>query len=418
MSTLLVDRMDTAKEILSNIDWSFYRRPGMIARAVRPFNCRSYHWFPATFVPEIPFTLIDVLTQPGAVVYDPFGGIGTTYFQALSLNRRPVMTEVCTVAVEFARSLFELFSPDTQFEKIKMNIASMLEEYDAAKDYTTSVPKRVLTSLLAPWYSPETFNELSFLFAKEASYHDSALKAVNRISISAILASASSQDRGWGCIADNVLPKKNKIKHNDALALFRKRANRLIKDVAQQTKGAMSGYGKVYKELASKETILHEDVRECESIAAGSVDLVVTSPPYPNMTDYVTSQRLSYYFFGIDASNKGQLNDFQDEIGARSRRTRSDSLTKYLDDMQAANETISCKLRKGGIACFVMPVFAEDADNNIQRKHVVSKIIADLRTFDLEKEEEFRRVIPRIRRSHNAKWASLEREKIYLFRKI
>lgn len=418
MSTLVANRIERAREILTNIDWNFYRRPEMMSRAVKPFNCRSYHWFPATFVPEIPFTLIDVLTRPGATVYDPFGGIGTTYFQALSLNRKPYMTEICTVAVEFARALFGLFCSDTKFERIKVNIASVLKEFNGTKDYTTSIPKQILMDRLSPWYSRRTINELSFLFAKETGCRDIAMKAVLRISILAILSPTSSQDRGWGCIADNVLPRKEQIKDKSALALFGRRANRLLNDVEEHTKCLVPGYRELYDEISGKQTIFHEDIRECKVIPSESVDLVVTSPPYPNMTDYVTSQRLSYYFLGIDVSNRSELKDFQDEIGARSRRSRTDSLTSYLNDMHKANEVIASKLKRGGFACYVMPVFAEEGDNNIKRKHVVNKIMADLASFDLDKEEEFRRVLPRLHRSHNAKWATLEREKIYLFRKI
>ena len=58
----------------------------------------------------------------------------------------------------------------------------------------------------------------------------------------------------------------------------------------------------------------------CENVPDNSVDLVITSPPYPNMTDYVTSQRLSYYFLGLGLADKSRLKDLDLEIGPRIRR--------------------------------------------------------------------------------------------------
>ena len=94
VKSLLTNDINTVKTILKNINWNFYQRSGFAPHEMQPFNCRRHHWYPATFVPEIPFTLIEVLTSPNAVVYDPFAGIGTTYFQALLLNRRPLSTEM------------------------------------------------------------------------------------------------------------------------------------------------------------------------------------------------------------------------------------------------------------------------------------------------------------------------------------
>jgi len=136
------------------------------------------------------------------------------------------------------------------------------------------------------------------------------------------------------------------------------------------------------------------------------------------MTDYVTSQRLSYYYLGIDLAEKINIKDFVLEIGARSRRAKSDSIDRYFEDMQKANEVISKKIKTGGYACYVMPAFATDNENNKNRKHIVQKVLSRMVDYDLIKEDEYERILPTIRRSHNIKWTSLEREKIYLFRKV
>jgi len=162
MENLFVNDIQTAKAILKNINWDFYQKSAFFPHEVRPFNCRRHHWFPATFVPEIPFTLIEVLTLPDATIYDPFAGIGTTYFQALLLNRKPVATEICEVAVEYMRNLFILFNPEINFEKVKMNIDKLPQDFKPSIGYISDIPTNILISRLKPWYSDKTLNRLSF----------------------------------------------------------------------------------------------------------------------------------------------------------------------------------------------------------------------------------------------------------------
>jgi DNA modification methylase len=414
---LLVNDLQKARGILKNINWDFCIKRTVAPHEEHPFNCRKHHWFPATFVPEIPFTLIEVLTLPGAVVYDPFAGIGTTYFQALLLNRRPLATEICKVAISFMRSLFILFNPKLNLNSTKENIKKMLKDFNPSIDYTSRVPRNVLIDKLRPWYSERTLNQLAFLFIIESECDDKVTKAAMQISISALLKTVSSQQRGWGCIADTMLPKQSQIKDKEVFDLFNKHINILLGDISEHLKCIMPGYGQLYRELSRKQTIFYRDARKIKEIPTDSVDLVVTSPPYPNMADYVTSQRLSYYFLGFDLATKNSLVDLDIEIGARSRRSRKDSLERYLMDMDAANEAISKRIKRGGYACYVMPIFNADNENNNNRKRIVQKLLSNMDNHDLIKEAEFERLLPSIRRSHNINWATLEREKIYLFRK-
>jgi DNA modification methylase len=415
--SLLVTDLTNARTVLRNINWNFYHKSAFSPNELRPFNTRTYHWYPATFIPEIPYTLIEVLTLPNATVWDPFSGMGTTYFQALSLNRKALATEICGVAVEYMKSLFTLFNPSIDFKKIEIDVEKILGEFNATKNYTASFQGSALINRLEPWFSKQTLNQLSFLFGKEAGCESKELKSIFRICISASLKSVCSQDRGWGCVADNVLPKDNQIEDKKALVIFRKNARRLVREVSEHLKKTLPGYSALYEEMSKQQTIFHEDVRLSNGIPDNSVDLIVSSPPYPNMTDYVTSQRLSYYFLGFDLIEKKSMDDACMEIGARSRRSRKDSLEKYLEDMRKANSVISRKIKEEGYVCYVLPAFSMDNQNNKNRRQIVQKVLADMAEHDLVKEDEYERILPEKRRLHNAKWATLEREKIYLLRR-
>lgn len=406
--------IEDVEHVLNSIDWNFTSR-STIYKGVRPFNCRKHHWFPATFIPEIPFTLIEILTYPDAIVYDPFAGIGTTYFQALLLNRRPFATEICKVAVEFMRSLLVLFNPRLDFESIQRKVEKIIQEFVPRTNYVDKVKNdptvSALIDKLRPWYHEKTFNQLAYLFLSEHYCDDCATKAAMRISISDILKKVCSQDRGWGCVADNVLPKQNQIVKKDAIAIFNKHLKRLLKDLSEHLVDVAEEYARLYDDISREETIFHVDVRRNDVIPDNSVDLVVTSPSYPNMTDYVKSQRLSYYWLGVSLSKENR--DLASEIGARNRRHRIDSLDRYLADMKEFNKILSRKVKTGGYVCFII---AEFGRNDARRKRVVGKVILDLENY-FTKEKELIRTIPAVRRAHNLKWATLEQEKIFIFRK-
>jgi len=420
--SLLIKDFREIDNILENIDWNFSSRGGFTYKGVHPFDCRRHHWFPATFIPEIPFTLIEVLTHPDAVVYDPWAGIGTTYFQALLLGRRPLVAENCQVAVEFMKSLLILFNPKLDLANVKENVGSMVENFNPGIDYLQELRSdrshNVLIDELQKWYNPDTMNKLAYLFLMENSCRDLSLKAALRIAISAILKKVSSQDRGWGCIADNVIPKAKQIKNRcpkDVIQVFKTHVNRLLNDIQEHLKYVAPDYSRIYEDATRRESILHADIRCCRDVPDNSVDLVVTSPPYPNMTDYVKSQRLSYYWLGISFSG-GKNKDLDFEIGARNKRHLKDSLDRYFKDLQMCNEALFNEIVEGGYLCLVMPLFGTTNQNDTKRRMVIQRVISELEKYFM-KEKELERIVPTIRRVHNIKWATLEREKIHIFRK-
>lgn len=400
---------------LNNVNWNFSSSQASSLNGIPPFNCRKYHWFPSTFIPEIPFTLIEILTSPKATVFDPFAGIGTTYFQALILNRVPLATENCSVTVEFMNSMLSLFDVEIDYESKRSYINDAIGRFDPNFDYVSYLVESKLCSdsimKLKPWFSARTLNELMFIYADGIESKDDIIKSINKISISSILKRMSSQDRGWGCIADNVLPKQNQFKDKKAIEEVRKNSNILIRDISLHLKLIKNNF-KNQEFSSRKYSIIHDDIRKTNLIENDSIDLVITSPPYPNMTDYVTSQRLSYYFLGLDMKQ-----DLESEIGARIKRFKKSSVDIYYQNMMAANQNISLKIKSGGFACFILPYFNKDDKNNIRRREAIEKLISNLVEFELRPYAEYERIVPPKRRSHNMKWATLEREKICIFRK-
>lgn len=404
---------EQARFILESINWSF-STPFSVGRSdLQLFDGRKYHWYPATFIPEIPYALIEILTEPGDVVYDPFAGIGTTIFQALLLGRKPFATEVGRIPVEFVKSMLVLLDPRTSISELADECAGIRVAYNPSTDYSEMMqggPADV--EHLRPWFSPSTFNQLMYLTLCETECCRTGVKAAMRISLSATLKAVCAQDRGWGCIADNMHPKPNQLeKEKDALGRFERNLNVLGRDVLEARKALPLDARQFLAVYEPSSYVARVDAREATNVPDGSVDLVVTSPPYPDMTDYSTSQRLSYYWLGADP-----MEDLAVEIGARRKRFRSASVQKYVAEMVQAVASISRKLKPNGYAALVMPSFKGEKDS--LRKQAIQGCLASFLHNGCVLEHELDRILPTRRRHHNQGWTTLDRERIYIYKKV
>jgi len=73
------------KRQLEQVDWDFSEH--------LPGTSKTIHWYPGTFPADIPTTIIQALTKPGDIVFDPYGGTGTTALEAIRQARRARITE-------------------------------------------------------------------------------------------------------------------------------------------------------------------------------------------------------------------------------------------------------------------------------------------------------------------------------------
>lgn len=399
-----MDNIDIKKK-LNSINWNFDFTIDYSEDALHPFNCRKYYSYPATFIPEIPYALIEILSKKGDVVLDPFGGIGTTFLQALSLERVPYSFDINPIASMVCKTLYMLFNPSVDKENIKNQLLLMCEGYDNEKDYIATLSQQ--RRELAGWFEKSTFNEVAFLFWQYDNLQDQILRDVMKFILSSILVTMSSQNKGWAYIADNVKPKTDELKKKNVFEHYKNSTNTLLNDVIEHESRLPKTFKTFYSRM-TKDCHVFEESLDDVNMAPETVDLVITSPPYPRMIDYVKSQRLSFNFLD---ENFGDY--VGKEIGARYRRSRQDFLDTYNTDISRINKKISDVLKRGGYLCVVLPDY-EDKDN---RKNAISKIVDEYSTFGLTKVYEVSRYIPSHKRTLSIQWATLVNEKIYIFQK-
>lgn len=393
------------KKRLNSINWNFDFTIDYGKDTLHPFNCRKYYSYPATFIPEIPYALIEILSRKGDVVLDPFGGIGTTFIQALSLERVPYSFDINPVASAVCKTLYMLLNPSIDKELIRNQLLQLCEGYDEVKDYSANLsPHR---KELAGWFEKNTFNEMSFLFHQFDRIQNQTVKDVMKLVLSSILVTLSSQNKGWAYIADNVKPKADELRKKHVFEQYGISVKNLLNDVIGHEARLPDTFATFYSAI-SRETRVFEDSIVNSAMEAGTVDLVVTSPPYPRMIDYVKSQRLSFDFFN---ENFGDY--VGKEIGARYRRSRRDFLTSYENDIKQINIKVVGLLKKDSYLCIVLP----DYEATDSRKEVIGKIVEDYIKLGLTKVFEVSRYIPSHKRTLSIQWATLVNERIYIFQK-
>jgi DNA modification methylase len=86
-----------------------------------------------------------------------------------------------------------------------------------------------------------------------------------------------------------------------------------------------------------------------DALEVDSVDLVVTSPPYFGVSDYIKAQRLSMEWFGHDIEPLRLA-----ELGARSKRHRLTAYEEYIEELKAVFTATRRSLRKGGFCVVVI----------------------------------------------------------------
>jgi hypothetical protein len=260
--------------------------------------------------------------------------------EALILGRKAWMSDFSPVSQLISQSKLSLIAdPSLRARLLEVEIPPFLMA-SGQNDFTLNQDPTELRG----WFHEDTFEQLLRIWAF-LSKKDEGLRPPLEMLFSDTLFACASTGRArtssgksrrhhWGWIADNVRPKPP-IWH-DALKHFSERLHR--------TKLIVSQLG----QYDAKFQMRREDIRSC-SYESGSVDLVVTSPPYLGMIDYTTANRLTYFWKGWDLAS-----DRVGEIGARSRRNSPSEPNKYLQDIEIAVNAISRVLKPDGLCAIVI----------------------------------------------------------------
>lgn len=249
----------------------------------------------ACFKPALPRFFIEALTAPGDRVHDPFLGRGTTAIEAALLGRVP---SGCDVNPLSAVLCAPRLAPPTLAE-----IQARLAALDLSP--TGPLPEELLV-----FFHRETLAEIvalrAYLLAREAAGElDGVDRWIRMVTVNRLTGHST------GFLSVYTLPpnqavslaaqQKINLKRNqvpprrDLRAVVGKKSAALLADCDAATRATLA-------RVAPHAQLLCGSSEATPALAADSVDLVVTSPPFLDVVQYRADNWLRCWFCGIDAS--------------------------------------------------------------------------------------------------------------------
>jgi hypothetical protein len=304
----------------------------------------SYHgMFPA----KVAHQFIQQYSRPGEVVLDPFSGRGTTPLQARVEGRRAIANDLSPLAYVLSRAKTE---PPTWDEA--NGFVSELE-----KAFKASEPGELDVSPdIRMLYHDKTLAQISFirerLLAKK-------IMTWSRAEFMVAGSLAGIMHGGWRRDGSS---QYLSISMPNTFSMSPTYVEKFIRE-----KGLQKLEQDVFERLRDKLARLHLDENSGESgithhsdaasllsgskLAEGSVDLVVTSPPYLQVVNYAQSNWIRLWLLGHDEVGREQ--------GAGRKKLNAvldhrHTYTSYCDFMRRTALGVQRVLKKDGVAVFVI----------------------------------------------------------------
>jgi len=248
--------------------------------------------FPAEFVRE----KVETYSAPGDWVFDPFCGRGTTVLESLLLGRNAAGSDINPVAFCVARAKAER----PMLAAVDRRIADLQNSYEQSPAERWERARTCLPPFFKRAFHPTTLRELLFLRSAlnwSGSRTDCFIAAL-------ILGSLHGEMDRSDAYFSNQMPRTICLKPDYSVRYWRKKRlfpeRRKVFDMLEKkTEHRLSGVagcatGNV--KLADSRNV----ARHFPSLER-KVTLVVTSPPYLNVTRYEEDQWLRLWFLGGDA---------------------------------------------------------------------------------------------------------------------
>ena len=251
--------------------------------------CPYFAMFPEEFAAE----QVERWTRPGDLVFDPFSGRGTTAFQSLLMGRRAAAMDINPVA--FCISSAKADPPAA--ERVLLRIDELETEFGSVDAEAMAKERSALPEFFGRAFHSSTLAQVLFL-RRELDWRGDA---TDRFVTALVLGSLhGDRDRSPNYFS-NQMPRTISPKpayslrywrehglwphKRDVFGILRQRASLRFRQPLPDVRGL----------------VRLGDVRtagELFSDLAGRVRLVVTSPPYYDVTNYEEDQWLRLWFLG------------------------------------------------------------------------------------------------------------------------
>jgi DNA modification methylase len=297
--------------------------------------------------------VIEGLSKPGNLVLDAFCGSGTVLVEACLLGRRAAGVDINPIAIELAR--FKVTESTNAERQAWIEAAERVADHAEERRIDRAGPTRLYRPHEREPYEPHMLFELDGLSAGIAR-EERSVQRVLRLILSSILTKVSKSP---GDTSERRLQRR--LASGFAIRTFRAKATEVVQQHA--------AYSAALPRLSlrgPRVTVVHGDARRLPRIEPRSVDLIVSSPPYPGVFDYLQHHETRLQWLGLDGADLAR-----NEIGSRRQLSKLDpeeALYRWQGDLRATLRAMAKVLKPSGKAALViadsalklMPVYADD----------------------------------------------------------
>lgn len=333
-STEELFNIEQVKTRLHSIDWDFTNED-------TSYLTHDIHPYPAKFIPQIPGNLIANLSFRGELVLDPFGGSGTTAFEAVRMGRRALCIDANLVGILVGR--VKTSRLDNQALQALRALHSTLLSHLSQLPTTPSELVQRFQQFIPPipnikkWFPAESCGELALIRSNLQGLESQTAKDIASVAMSKIVTRVSFQDS-----ETRYTSKPKIVKVGETIQMFLNALAEVVADVVRSAPELRYG---VTKFVECDTRNLSE-----EEFPSESVDLVVTSPPYGNANDYHLYNRFRLFWLGADPRLLAKM-----EIGSHLRHQKeATGYSSYQAELLLCMKQCSRLLRPGRFAAFVI----------------------------------------------------------------
>lgn len=339
--------------IQENPDWAFES-----VRSTEQWT-HGYHRYPAKFLPDVVRKIIEDYAQGSNMIADLFAGCGTTLVEAKIHGISSVGTDINPVAQLITKVKTTPLPPDV-LQRAYNAMVGLFDEYNEVNFAEIKKHER-----LDYWFTPSQKAKLAFLYEKVVGLNvDDDIRDFFYVCISHILKNCS-----WW-LQSGTKPQRD----------MKKELADPFDEFCRHCKKMMAWNENFYNELSNKGyldvpcTIHLEDARHT-SIPTGSINAIITSPPYVTSYEYADIHQLTAYwmeyisdihefrkkFIGssysgnisLTVSGSKQAQKIVDALSEKSNHIARD-VAQYFNDMQEVAKEMHRVLALNGYACIVI----------------------------------------------------------------
>jgi DNA methylase len=307
-------------EIDLELSWSEDELP----QVERTKHVHSLHPYLGKFVPQLVEVFLDRYFSPGACIYDPFVGSGTTLVEANVFGADAIGGDISA----FNCLLSRVKTVRYPLGELELLLRGALE---GARRRVATQPAEA-TPWLWRWYSPRALKELlAYRAASEeldAPYDDVARVILSRAARSARLTTHFDLDFPRTPVTSQYWCLKHKRECRPV-----EEAWKFLVRYTTDTVRRLREFATLRRDRDV--IVLHEDSRSVRLPASPAG--VITSPPYPGLIDYHEQHRYAYELLGL-------IDRRDEEIGAASAGRSRCALRAYVGAMSAVFDNTASQL--------------------------------------------------------------------------